>query len=137
MSSDAPTSPTGYPYSPPPPPPRGRFGRFVLWLVLLSSLGLNLLICCGLIVIIAGGVSSDTFPLTQRTLAGPSTASNKIAVIKVTGTIIDEASGTGDMKYFRKQIDDAAAENSVKAIVLRIESPGGPGFRRRPTDDIM
>jgi protease-4 len=124
MSSDAPAPPIGYPNYP-PPPRRIGVGRVFFWIVLLASLGLNMLVCCGLAFILAGGVATDSLPLTQRTLSGPASASNKIAVIRVAGTIVDEASGTGDFKYFRKQIEDAASENDVKAIVLRVESPGG------------
>ena len=44
---------------------------------------------------------------------------NKIAILSVTGTIID---GSG---FVKKQIDRAMEDDSVKAIVLRVNSPGG------------
>jgi protease IV len=47
------------------------------------------------------------------------TADDKIALIKVEGTILD-ADG-----FVKKQIDRVREDDSVKAVVLRIDSPGG------------
>lgn len=44
---------------------------------------------------------------------------NKIAVIRVEGAIMD---GEG---YVKKQIDQVVKDDAVKAVVLRIDSPGG------------
>ena len=47
------------------------------------------------------------------------TATDKIAIIKVEGAILD-AEG-----FVKKQIDRVREDDSVKAVVLRIDSPGG------------
>src|SRR5215213_11445211 len=47
------------------------------------------------------------------------TAADKIAIIKVEGAILD-ADG-----FIKKQIDRVREDDSVKAVVLRIDSPGG------------
>jgi protease-4 len=52
---------------------------------------------------------------------------NTIAVIPMTGTISGTGSGTGAVnpQDFLKQLQRAEGDSNVKAIVLRIDSPGG------------
>lgn len=47
-------------------------------------------------------------------------APNKVAILRLEGTILE-----GEGSYFKKQIDEIRADDSIKAIVLRINSPGG------------
>ena len=47
------------------------------------------------------------------------TASDKIAIITVEGTIL------GDENFVKKQIDTVRKDDHVKAVVLRVDSPGG------------
>src|SRR5262249_51207037 len=60
--------------------------------------------------------------LTERTWSGSSTAKNKVAVIRVEGVIFEDAPG---YSYYQKQMDKAAKDSAVKAVVLRVNSPGG------------
>src|SRR5206468_2403943 len=68
------------------------------------------------------GVSSDPShsPLTERLYSGSASAKDKIAIISLDGVIAE-----GLLGFVHKQIDQAAKDNSVKAVVLRINSPGG------------
>jgi len=58
--------------------------------------------------------------LTEKYLFGEKSATDKIAVIRVEGPIMDMTA-----TYVYKQIEVAAKDNNVKAIVLRVDSPGG------------
>ena len=63
----------------------------------------------------------------------PSDGKNKIAVLYACGEIANEASseGAADGIYYEDLIKDIrkiAADNDVKALVLRVNSPGGSGF---------
>ena len=57
--------------------------------------------------------------ITERFVSGSSTSDDKIAIIKVTGTIM---SGDG---YVKRQIDRVRKDKKVCAVVLRVNSPGG------------
>jgi protease-4 len=48
-----------------------------------------------------------------------------IAVIHIDGVIQGGSSGNGEPEYIMSQLDEALADTSVKAILLRIDSPGG------------
>ncbi len=55
---------------------------------------------------------------------------NKIAVIYADGTIVDSSSEDGGIKADKlsKTIREARRDSSIKAIVLRVNSPGGSGL---------
>lgn len=64
---------------------------------------------------------SDTgHPLTEHTILGKTGAANKVAVVRLDGVIME-----GFLDYVHRQIDRAAEDKNVKAVVLRIDSPGG------------
>lgn len=52
---------------------------------------------------------------------------NKIAVIDVTGVISDESGRTGSslVESIRDQLDRAGDDEHVKAVILKVDSPGG------------
>lgn len=61
----------------------------------------------------------------------PAVGKEKIAVIYATGEIASESEGMDDAIYYETLIKDiraVAADNSIKAAVLRVNSPGGSGF---------
>jgi protease-4 len=62
---------------------------------------------------------SNTAP-SEHLYSGKSSARDKIAIIKMDGVIME-----GSLGFVHKQIDQAAEDSHVKAIVLRINSPGG------------
>jgi protease-4 len=133
--SDAPQPTDLPPVGPPPPaappgpgafrpprpvPPRGSF----LGCAFALSFALNLV--AGVIVLLAcflfASRKADTaaLPLTEHHYAGQRTASDKVAIITLDGVILE-----GLLSYARKQIEQAADDHHVKAVVVRINSPGG------------
>lgn len=57
--------------------------------------------------------------------------SDKVAVLYASGEIATEADGSSDGIYYNsfiKNIRAIAADNSIKAVVLRVNSPGGSAF---------
>jgi protease IV len=95
-------------------------------------------ICCCLFFLVAGcGTGSflitpvsNTSDLKQITVQ-PGEASAKVAIIEVEGMLMDERTGgllqatENPLSMFVQQLDQAASDDSVKAIVLRVNSPGG------------
>jgi protease-4 len=59
------------------------------------------------------------------------TCRNKVAIIDVSGVMLNArtggllTSGENPVSFFRERLDAAAADKHVKAVVLRINSPGG------------
>ena len=110
--------------APPPAPPRRRGTNW--WVVALivflvvSFLGGVLLVGVAIIGLVAGE-DGDVF-------AG---FGDKVGVITISGVITStgEESAFGDVvpgaKSYMKMIRDAARDNSVRAVVVRIDSPGG------------
>ena len=101
------------------PPARGRFSSLgsILWFVfvVLPGLLLGLMFLAALFNLsgtIEGRVKEEYHSLSK-------TATDKIAIINVSGAIID---GEG---FVKQQIDQVRDDASVKAVVLRVNSPGG------------
>jgi protease-4 len=89
-------------------------------LFLLASLGLNALLILVMLIRSIDFEGSDA-SLIEKTAWGPSSASDKIAVLKFDGVLMEGFTTA----YFQKQIDQAGKDANVKAIVVRIDSPGG------------
>ncbi len=91
----------------------GRFGK-----LLLVALGIAVLACISM-----AGANSRYFGTSdgpqEKYHSLSKTASDKIAIINVTGTIIE------GNDYVKQQLDRVRDDESVKAVVLRINSPGG------------
>ena len=114
--------PPARPVGPPPPRPPRRWGALqivTLIFLVLSLLGniLLLLITVGLVTLLAGGEMEDGF-IERIVEKGP--ASEKIAIIHVDGLIDEELA-----ERIRGEARRAARDDCVKAVVLRINSPGG------------
>ena len=115
-----PSSPMRAPISPPPHPPpppkkgssKGFFSYIILVLLLITIIGVSL-------ALILGG--SD--------LPGLYSTGDQIAVIYVQGVMITgglpDGFGFATSESICKNIRLATDDNSVKAIVLRVNSPGG------------
>jgi protease-4 len=58
--------------------------------------------------------------LGERYQSGTRTAGDKVAIVRVEGAIME-----GMLTYAHNQIDQASRDSDVKAIVLRVDSPGG------------
>lgn len=93
-------------------PPRfswiGRAVRLTLTIVLIL-----------LVLVVMGSFVSDDAKLTEQWHSLSKTASDKVAIITVKGTIFSEEG------FIKEQIDQVRDDDDVKAVVLRVDSPGG------------
>jgi len=97
--------------------PSSGFGVFFRWLfraVLVVSLLFNLFFLYKFLPTIRGS------RLEERFYAGEMSARDRIAIIRIEGLIAE-----GLIEYPLAQIRDAAQDDSVKAAVVLINSPGG------------
>lgn len=105
----------------PPPPPSG--GSSFLGCAFALSFALNLI---GAVVVLLLCFSvflmrkPASIPLAEKHYAGKSGATDKVAIITLDGIILE-----GLLSYAHKQIEQAAGDRHVKAVVVRINSPGG------------
>jgi protease-4 len=105
-------------------PPSGgnsAFGCFFA-LSLFLNIGLVLVLCVGCLGLFFSGLGGSTdltsSNVTEKTLSG--SGKDKISVLQFDGVILE-----GTLGYIHKQIEQAAKDSTVKAVVLRINSPGG------------
>ena len=125
--------PPSYYYSPPPRPPgRGKGG---VW----KFLAITMFVLCGLYI--AGRVMFSGPSLQSHSGMGQRKAHemmevvvkdndsrNKIAVIDVDGVImsgISDRSGRSLVDMIEEQLESAATDKRVKAVILKVDSPGG------------
>lgn len=95
------------------------FGRILLVFVCLMLGGFMLAVLFLLFGLFSLGGGGRTDGVIERHHSLAQTAEHKIAIIRVEGTIVD---GEG---YVKHQIDRVRDDPKVKAIVLRVDSPGG------------
>ena len=112
--------------SPPPPvpaaaaPPKKRYGWKIFWgVVITMSILANLFMVVMLIVVASFSVGGGS-DLFNEGIIEKGSSGSKIAVIRLEGIINEEMS-----REIHKQIDLAAKDNSVKAVILRTITPGG------------
>ena len=124
---DNPTPPV-LPSNPLPPTQRPGVGRYVFLFIVILVVGLFIL--GGWLVSSFGEIANSMFlpPTDQYTevtvRAGDS--DQRIAVIDVNGIITSYgAMGENMVSRIKKQLDLAGADVRIKAVLLRIDSPGG------------
>jgi protease-4 len=116
--------PDPIPVPTPPPPPR-RPSRLA-GVLFGMSLMLNVLVflaaalVCGGAWMLGRGTPQTTPSLSERYHSGKKSATDKIAIVRLEGVIMEGLNG-----FTERQIDEAAEDGQVKAVVLRINSPGG------------
>lgn len=99
------------------PVPSNRTG--IRGAILVLSVFLNLGLGVTLVLaLIRPGESSEA--LIERHYAGDAGASDKVAVVRIAGVLVE-----GNTAYAMRQIEQAARDRAVKAVVVRVESPGG------------
>ncbi|WP_020471836.1 S49 family peptidase [Zavarzinella formosa] len=105
----------------PRPVPRARRFGCLFTLFLIASIGLNLLLFGALVFPnpFSSSVEEEDSP-TEKHLYGKKRERDKIAVIRAEGALVEGLDG-----FILKQIEAAAKDDHVKAVVLRIDSPGG------------
>lgn len=104
------------PGAPYPAPPKRKRG-WVIWVIVISLLAF-LGTCCVVPILLVTSFEDSSIP----------TFGEGVAVIHIDGVI----AGTGDIysgyitpEYILDQLDQAEYDDSVKAVVLRVDSPGG------------
>jgi protease IV len=126
------------PIAPPPAtPPRRSWGWIIFSIVLIVLLGFSLLgnFAQAVAQAFSGGFNRNFQTVTSRS-AGPrldeyvleeNNARNKIAVITVSGIIASTPDGAGNslVDVIKAQLDSAAYDKRVKAVILKVDSPGG------------
>lgn len=110
----------------------GKVLRLLLkgWIILTSLIGSVFIIFFILVLLVIK--SSPEQATSEKTLSG--SGSNKIAVINVEGTINDAdlpfdpfspSATTVTPSKIHEQLDQAKNDSAVKAVILKINSPGG------------
>jgi protease IV len=91
-----------------------RFWNWILWFGLFAL---------ATVVLVQWATLADYFDTSggveEKYVSGPKMSDDKIAIITVSGVIID---GEG---YVKNQIDKVKDDKNVKAVVVRVDSPGG------------
>jgi len=145
--SDPPQFPPGPPrprpttghHTPPPCPPQyyqqppvrsGGCARFFLYgfvaIIVLGMVGITTLLGGFLLYGVAQqaldqlAAETQERTVTERIIGGNREAKNKVAVITIEGMIISNADG-----HVARQIRRVVSDDDVKAVVLRVNSPGG------------
>lgn len=104
-------------------------GRLICFLMLACSV--LLAVGCGPTTFVVGVAPGDQ-TLTETVIDRPAKrTSDRVAVIDVSGMILNAKTpgflrdGDNPVSTFREALDKAAADDSVKAVVLRLNTPGG------------
>jgi protease-4 len=97
------------------PPPRRRH-----WLLVLSLLANLVLLVLLVLVLVAPSSDSSTSDVIEKHYSGERSADNKVAIIHVSGVLME-----GRTAFPLHEIKRAAKDKNVKAVVVRIDSPGG------------
>lgn len=138
-SNETPPGPPPPPLTPPPvilpsgqSRPRRSRGWMIFAIVLLVLLAFSVLLNFGQWagnLVSGGGARGQTAgPRLQETLLENNGSVNKIAVIDLDGIITSAATQKGGYsmpELIQAQLDRASSDSKVKAVVLRVDSPGG------------
>ena len=121
-----------------PPPPKPRRGRgwmifaIILLVLLLISLFGNFAQLVSQALTFKGGLSNgisrEVGPNLDECLLKDNDASSKIAVVTVDGIISDnmtDQTGYNMVDVIRAELDRAKDDRRVKAVILKVDSPGG------------
>lgn len=107
----------------PPQRPGRTVRRWPLVLALVALFG-SLLVNVLLLVLLVQGLVAPLDPeasaLDETFLLGDRAAADKVAVVRIEGVITD-----GTAQYPIRQMERAARDKRVRAVVLRVDSPGG------------
>lgn len=114
-------------FSPSYPPPRR--GKKVLIAILVISLVANIILFMAMAVKKASSLKTTSSHYKETFLTGFDNPQNKIVVIRLEGIITSHSDGPhnpdGMVGSISDQIQIALDDTNVKAIILRIDSPGG------------
>jgi protease-4 len=123
--------------SAPPPPPRGRgnavwkalaliFITLFVFSFLVRFLGVSRGFSHG--VMASNRLTSDRSRALEEVVLQRTNSDNKIAVVEVDGVISSGNSDRSDLSmvdYINEQLKAAERDSDVKAVILKVDSPGG------------
>jgi len=127
-----PTPPASVP--PPGPPPRRSFGRVRGCLAIVGLLMLALSIFINLLLFLALMIEADPSsmqanrPYQEEYVQGDQHTAEKVLIIDLSGIITnfsDSELSPSMVETFRRQMEQGLDDHDVKAILVRINSPGG------------
>lgn len=102
-------------------PPRRRVGMWIaLTLIVLSGLGVLAIAAVGVAALADLASAPGERRLREEFFSHNRRASEKVAIITLDGVILDETEG-----FVKRQIDRVRKDEQVKAVVFRVNSPGG------------
>jgi len=118
---------------PPPPPPKSGGGwkvfAVIVTVLLAGSLFANLILGAGSMANLASvGTSHKKLSQLHEIVLEDNDAPDKILVLDIAGVITDQAigyDGTTMIDALEEQLVRATEDEQVRAIVLRMDSPGG------------
>jgi protease-4 len=104
-------------------PPRrpsfmGWIARFIGILVIAASFLFNIVLL--VILIFIAGKRAEEPNVREVHYSGTRHAAEKVAIVRIDGIILE-----GTLGFVRREIEHAGQDAAVKAVVLRINSPGG------------
>jgi protease IV len=126
--------------APPPAKPRKSRGwmifSIILFVLLLFSVFGNFILAATRALALSGGRSTsfkshivrDAGPRLDEVMIKDNDARNKIAIVTVDGIITSrdiDQQGNTMVDLIRAQLDHAADDDRVKAVILKVNSPGG------------
>ncbi|MCU0613342.1 MAG: hypothetical protein MUE60_16355, partial [Candidatus Eisenbacteria bacterium] len=99
----------------------------ILLLLLLGSVVANFGLLMGSAMSFQGGLTHAGGPRLQEVLVEDNSARDKIAMIEVEGVITSQLlDGRHNMvDVIQAKLDRAANDGKVRAVILRVDSPGG------------
>ena len=103
---------------PPAKPPRKRTSALGALLLVLLLLGFGASVVLNVVLLMGGALGTGN-KVQEKFFSHERYGGQKIAIISIQGAIF---SGEG---FVKRAIDQAAEDEDVKAIVLRVNSPGG------------
>lgn len=114
--------PANFPMPPSGPPPRRGYPGFLLFTSCLFNFILLIVLGLGFILFLIGSLfTPGTNPaLREDHVLGNAASKNKVAVVSIDGLIME-----GLVAFEERQIEQAEKDPAVKAVVIRINSPGG------------
>jgi protease-4 len=89
-------------------------------IVLILSLLANIALAVFFILALVGPTDTSGAGLIEHHYSGEPDAADKVAVVRISGVLMD-----GSIGHALHQIERAAKDPAVKAVVVRINSPGG------------
>lgn len=118
---------------PPAPAPKSGRGWKILALLLFLGLGASMLMNFGQFIVGSGTTKATAKrhrhqPALEEVVVQDNSSPNKIAVIELSGVITSGAydrRGHSMVEDLKEQFDAAAKDKKVKAILFKINSPGG------------